>query len=571
MKILGLSSFAHESSACVISDDRIESLIEEERLNRQRHTWQYPSKSIQACLDRANLNIHNIDHFAFFWNPSKEITGNVGHVLKYFPASLNLLKSQSGGSDLKTLERLRLMKKVGNNLRKQFALPVALKVYFIDHHMAHAASCFYPSEFEDAAILTIDGRGESISTLLAVGNKNTITKIASTPVPHSLGHLYAAITAYLGFTPFFDEWKVMGASAYGKEGYVEEFRKLIHWKNNGTFRLNLKYFKFHTHGQACWLSDEFFKIFGPLRKPQDSFDQRHFDIALGLQKLIEESGVRLANYLYEKTRLPNLCMSGGVVLNCLMNSRIIRETKFEHFFFQPIANDAGTSLGSALYLKHQILKQPRTIKFDSIYLGPAFDDDVIKQALKNNGLQFEKLSDVTKMAAQFIADGKIVGWFQGRMEAGPRALGNRSILADPRHLQIKDKVNRLVKHRESFRPFAPSVLEERVHEFFDMPKKQLSPHMMLIGKVKPEKKIQIPAVIHVDGTARVQTVSQSANPLFWKLIKEFEKLSGIPIVLNTSFNDQEPIVCSPEDAIQCFRKGNLDALIINHYVVKKHV
>ncbi len=568
MYILGLSSYAHESSCSLIKDGEVCSLFEEERFSREKHTARYPEHAIEQCLSAEGIMINAIDHFTFFWAPKREILGNVSYFLKYFPASLNLFKAPSGG-ELRFFERISLMKNIGQRIARHFNLDKPPKVYFIEHHLSHAASAFFVSKFEEAAILTIDGRGESTSTMFAQGRGNTIEKLREIKIPHSLGHLYAAMTDYLGFYPFFDEWKVMGMSAYGKDIYVKGFEDLVYLLDNGEYRLNLKYFQFHTHGQTQWMSDYFIEKFGPKRAKKAKYTQHHYDIAYALQKIVEKTGVHLANHLYKQTRLPHLCMTGGVILNCLMNKRIIAETPFEDVFIQPIASDAGTSMGSALYYYHQILGQKRNFIFESSYLGNAFSNEEIESVLKEKQVQYHKSENIAKETAAKIADGKIVGWFQGRMEAGPRALGNRSIVVDPTNSAMKDRLNERVKKREHFRPFAPSILEEKVNEYFKMPKDQLSPYMILVGDVHEDKKNVIPAVTHADGTARVQTVNKKVNPVYWELIAEFEKITGVPVIINTSFNENEPIVCTPEHAVNCFLRTDFDVLAIGDYLVVK--
>jgi carbamoyltransferase len=569
MYILGLSSYAHESSCALIKDGVVCCLIEEERLNREKHTWKFPRHAIAECLKMEGITFKDIHCVTFYWNPVKEITGNLAHVMRYFPQSLNLFKGTSGSEDLGFFQRVKLMRGIGRELQKSFDLSRPPKIHFIEHHPAHAASAFFVSPFEEAAILTMDGRGESVTTLLAKGQGNHIMKLHEIKVPHSLGHLYAAFTDYLGFRPFFDEWKVMGLSAYGKDTYVRDFEKLLSFCGRGEFKLNLEYFRFHTHGQRAWLSEKFIKEFGAKRKYDEEYDQRTFDIAFALQHVIERAGVRLAQDLYDITRCKNLCMTGGVVLNCLMNKRIVEESPFENFFFQPVASDAGTSLGSALYYYHQILDKPRHTVFRSAYLGHEFTNDQIEVVLKEKGAHYRKSENIARDTARCIADGKIVGWFQGRMEAGPRALGNRSITVDPTRPEMKDRLNARVKKREFFRPFAPSVKAERAAEYFILPKGQMSPFMILIADVVQEKKSIIPAVTHADGTARVHTVEKDDNPLYWQLIDEFEKLTGVPVLLNTSFNENEPIVATPAQAVDCFLRTEFDCLAIGDFLVTK--
>ncbi len=404
--------------------------------------------------------------------------------------------------------------------------------------------------------------------LMGVGSDNHFRVIHKNRVPHSLGHLYAAFTDYLGFMPFFDEWKVMGMSAYGQERYRMLFDDILRLTPDG-FRLNLEYFSFHTHGQRQWTSKKVLKVLGPKRAVKAEYDQRCFDIACSLQKAVERAGVHLANVLYARTKNKALCVTGGVALNCLMNKAIVEQTPFEEFFFQPVASDAGTSLGSALYYYHQVLKKPRRFVFEHPYWGPEFSNEKIEEVLRAENLVYHRETNIARATAEKIAQGKIVGWFQGRMEAGPRALGCRSIVVDPRDPGMKDRLNARVKKREHFRPFAPSVIEEKASEYFILPKGQPSPYMILIADVVEGKKKVIPAVTHNDGTARFHTVRRATNPRYWDLINEFGKITGVPVLLNTSFNENEPIVCTPLDAVRCFLRTEFDVLSIGDFLVLK--
>lgn len=570
MYILGLSSYSHEASCALLKNGRIVALAEEERFNREKHTSKFPAGAINYCLKQAGISLAEINHVTFFWQPMREITGNAAHMLRYFPRSLKLLSAPSGGGELTFLERVNAMRDVGGDLRKHFSLPKAPKVHFVEHHIAHAASAFFVSPFEDAAILTIDGRGESTSTMISRGKGNKIEKVKEIKVPHSLGHLYAAITDYLGFKPFFDEWKVMGMSAYGKPTFVSQFEKLVVLEPDGAYHLNLDYFSFHVRGGSAWLSEKFHQEFGPPKAKGENFSQHAADIAYALQKVIEKAGLHLARYAQRLTGSKNLCMTGGVVLNCLMNKFVVENGPFEDYFFQPIANDAGTSLGSALYHYHHVMDGPREMVFDSVYWGPEFSNEEIEMVLKEKKVNYRKSANIAADTARQIADGKIVGWFQGRMESGPRALGNRSITSDPTNPKMKDILNARVKRREGFRPFAPSVLEEKASDYFEMPKGKDSPFMILIADVKKEMRERIPAITHADGTARVHTVSKKVNPRYWDLINEFEKIKGVPMLLNTSFNENEPIVCNPGEAVACFLRTEFDFLAIGDYLVSKN-
>jgi carbamoyltransferase len=564
---MGISAYAHESSCALLRDGEIVAMAEEERFNREKHTWRYPRYAMEFCLREARIAIADVDHFTFFWQPWRELFHNAAHIVRFLPGSLHLLAAKSGGGELSQGRRWLAMTQVGRDIQAQFGLSSRPRVEFIEHHLCHAASAFYVSGYDDAAILTVDGRGEATSTMLAMARGKSVTKLREIKVPHSLGHLYAAVTDYLGLRPFFDEWKTMGMSAYGTPAFAADFEPLIELTAQG-YRLNLEYVDFPTHGSSRWVSRKFVERFGPPRKADETFMQRHFDIAFALQRQIEEAGVHLATKLYELTQVPKLCMTGGVVLNCLMNARIIEATPFEQVFIQPIANDAGTSLGSALYYYHGVLGQPAAFTFEHVYYGPAFGDDAIRGALDRRRLAYRRVEDIASAAAALIAQGQIVGWFQGRMECGPRALGNRSLLADPTDPTMKDRLNARVKHREAFRPFAPSVLEERVHDYFEMPKGHSSPYMILVGRVKASEK-RLPAVTHADGTARVHTVSRRVNPRYWRLIDAFDRLKGVAVVLNTSFNENEPVVCTPDDAVACFLRTEVDALAIGDFLVTK--
>ncbi len=566
MNILGISAYAHESSACLLKEGRPVALVEEERFNRERHTAKFPHEAIRAVLEMGEIEAHAIDGITFFWKPWKEIVENVGHLLRFFPASLHLLAVPSGSEEATAAGRLIRMMGLRRPLSEHGAL-AEKPVYYVEHHLCHAASAFFVSPFEEAAILTLDGRGERATTVLSVGRGARLDKVWQQNVPHSLGHLYAAVTSHLGFRPFCDEWKVMALAAHATPAGRDSFVDLLRLNEDGGFELDLRYFSFHVHGRGRWVSSAFIAKYGPPRLPEGKIEQRHCDLAGAVQDAVEKAGLHLARRLRQVSKSPRLCLAGGVALNCLMNKALVERGPFREVFIQPLANDAGTSLGSALYHHHQILGRPRTFVWEDVYLGPAYSEGEMEQALQAAGLGYRKSSSVAAEAARRVAEGKIVGWFQGRMEAGPRALGNRSILADARRSRSRDILNKVIKKREWFRPFAPAVLAEKADMFFNL--KGPSPHMMLAADVKEEKKGVIPAVVHADGTARVQTVTKSQNPLFWELLVELDKLTGVPVVLNTSFNENEPIVCSPEQAIDCFRRSGMDLLVLGNCIVER--
>ena len=557
MYVLGINCYYHDSAACLIKDGKVIAAAEEERFTREKHTNKFPVHAIDYCLREAGISFSEISHIGFFWNPWIRLRKGMSILLRYFPKSITAFRDANTGFNM-----MRVKNEIKNNFRTS-----NFKFYYIEHHLAHAASCFFVSPFKEAAILSIDGTGESTTTLLAIGRENKIKVLKRIKFPHSIGLVYNAVTEFLGFKRDSDEWKVMGLAPYGKPAYYNEFKRLIKLKPDGSFKLDLSYFKFQYGGEPYY-SKKFVKVFGQPRKEDDPIEKRHEDIAHSLQLVTEEAILHIVKYLQKATNQKKLCLAGGVALNSVANGRIITETKFRDIFVQPAANDAGTSLGSAFYIYNQILKNPRSYIMHDAYLGPEYSEREIEAELKKNNLDYIKSDNITKDAAKLLSEGKIVGWFQDRMEFGPRALGNRSILADPRKAEMKDIINAKVKYRESFRPFAPSVLEEYTSEYFehDYP----SPFMLLVYKIKKNKQKLIPAVTHADGTGRLQTVNKKINPLYWNLIDEFRKLTNIPVILNTSFNIKgEPIVCSPKDAINCFKNTGIDCLAIGPFLVKQ--
>jgi len=572
MYVLGINCCLHDAAAALIENGKIVACAEEERFNRIKHTGEIPVNAIEYCLVEAGISIKQVDYVAFYWKPWLGLPYRAFHLLKYFPRSMAFFRKREVTAGDATLLRdfFSVHKKLRGHYVKDSDLP-GFRFEYVDHHLAHAASSFFVSPFEESAILSLDGSGEYQTTLLAKGERNRIKPLGEIKYPHSLGILYTSTTQYLGFTPNNDEYKVMGLASYGEPSYYDEFRnEVVRWNSESFgFRLNLDYFCNHL-GYDRWYSKAFVEKFGP-PFPQgyrNEKDERFANIAASVQLVLEEAVLEMVRHLHSITNSKNLCIAGGVGLNSVMNGRILRESPFENVFIQPAANDAGTSLGAALYVYHELLRNERRSVMKHAYLGPSYSDFQIKEQLDKFSLQSELCKDVAKKAADLIAEGKIICWFQGRMEFGPRALGNRSILADPRRAEMKDIVNTRIKHREKFRPFAPAIMEDAYEEYFNL--SQPSPYMLFVCAAKPGKGQAIPAVIHVDGTGRVQTVNEMANPLFYSLIRHFEKLTGVPVVLNTSFNDQgEPIVCSPSDAIKCFRNIDADYLIIGNYMVKQ--
>lgn len=595
MYVLGISRH-HDSAAALIKDGQIVAAAEEERLNRRKHFGGFPTQAIDYCLNAAGITLGDVDHVAYFWQRWPELMHGIKHFVRYFPGTLAALRSNDGSGGGKRSKGLWATIKSDGvqehfddydaggalflHLMRTYTLPQTIcealgytgplkfKTHLVDHHLAHAASTFFPSPFAEAAIFSADGIGsDGTCTFLGVGRGNQIQELRRVKYPHSLGAFYSLVTEYLGFYPTVDEGKVMGLASYGTDRYVADFRQMIHLGPDGAYELDLSWFEHHTTAKHR-VSPKFLAKFGPPRpRVKGAVAQHYADIAYALQKVLEEAGLHVARWLYAQTGCKNICMAGGVALNSVMNGRILLETPFTEFFAQPAAGDGGTAVGAALYVSNSLLGEARPTG-DYIYLGPEFSEAEIEAALQASGLPYRRMEDITQPVAQAVADGKIVGWFQGRLEFGPRALGNRSILADPRSFESKPRLNEKVKHREPFRPFAPSVLAERAGDYFvsDYP----SPVMLLVFDVLEHQKNAVPAITHVDGTARVQTVSRTDNPTYWQLIKSFEELTGVPMVVNTSFNDNdEPIVCSPSDAIRCFHKTDLDGLALGPFWVEK--
>ncbi len=578
MHILGFNCFAHDAAAAILRDGEMLGLVEEERFLRKKHIGDFPRHSINWCCEIAGIRPADLDHVVFYWDPRLGFWQRIWHVLKYFPRSLELVKSRKGKET--PMKHLRQM------LRDELGVTDRTKLHFCQHHMAHAASTFLTSPFDEAAIMTIDAAGEWDCTWLGRGKGLDMTCLKTNHFPHSIGLVYGAVTEFLGHRFASGEGKIMGLAPYGDPNvYIDEFRKIIKLKPEGEYEIDLSYFAYHYRGRPNWFSNKFFDKFGPQFPHSNDADKRAMDMSAAVQLRTEEVGLHMAEWLRKKTGLNKICLAGGVCLNSVMNGRILLDLGFEEVVVQPAANDAGTALGGACWLWNTVMRQPRKYVFDHAYFGPWFTNEQIEPALKaklnagaegeflggaaeDDRIDWKKIDDPSKLAARMLADNKIIGWFQGRMEMGPRALGNRSILANPCTAEMKDIINKRVKFREGFRPFAPSILEEKTGEYFesDYP----SPYMILVYDVLPDKKEIIPAVTHVDGTGRVQSVSKQHNPRYYRLIQEFEKITGVPVVLNTSFNIRgKPIVHTPEDAIECFMTTGMDALFIGDYVLTK--
>jgi len=510
-------------------------------------------------LQKADITVLDIDYIAFYEKPYLKFSRIIIDYLISYPFSFK-----------------NFLKIIPNWLQDRLVLPLILKkelgyekkVLFIKHHLSHAASAFLVSPFKEAAILTVDAVGEWATMTYGFGKGNKIKILREICYPNSLGLLYTAVTTYLGFEANSGEGKTMGLAGYGKSRYIDKFREIITVKQDGSFRVDSRFFEFYKGSRMY--SNKFIKAFGKPRKDGEKFEERHYDIAASLQKFIEDTLITITRNLYKETKASRLCLAGGIFLNCVVNNKILEKTPFKEIFIQPAAGDSGGALGVAAYIYNSILDNPRSYVMEDAYLGPDFSQNQIKRSILNSNLTFKEYDyvNLAKYIAKKLSQNKTIGWFQGRMEWGPRALGNRSILGNPINPDMKDILNKRIKKRESFRPFAPAILEEKAKDFFEL--QDNSPFMLLASKVKENKKKFIPAVTHIDGTARIQTVSKKINPKFWQLINEFEKITKVPIIINTSFNLKgEPIVCTPEDAISCFQKSKMDYLVMDNYVIKR--
>ncbi len=568
MYILGINP-SIDASACLIDDKNIIFASSEERFNRIKHARTFPLQSIHSCLESKGKKLTDIDAIAISWNPGINIehlntlTGtnyrNYAELLIHIP--FHLLKELKKQQNINSKVAYVMQEFMLENSNKP------IKIYYLDHHLSHAAASFYISEFKNAAILTMDGYGEETSILFAIGQNNRIKPVKRFYFPHSLGSIYAAFTQYLGFTPNGDEGKVMGLAAWGKPIYYSELKKIVKFDSKKELEIDLTFFSYFMERQFR-ISSKFINKFGAVRLPDEPINEHHKNIACSLQKIIEDIACQLAHELYELSGEKNLCLAGGVALNCAMNGIMQKNTPFKNIFVPPYPGDDGNSLGSALYLKHNILGLLRQTYREKVFLGASYKDVKIEKILKNVKIKFISCENKEKKAAELLAQNKIIGWFQERMEFGPRALGNRSILAHPNGDNVKKRLDQGIKKRAEFRPYAPAILKEKYNLFFkDTP---YSPYMSFCAKVNPEYKNRIKNVIHIDGTARVQVVESDISKSFYILISEFENLTGIPIVLNTSLNTfSEPIVNTPEEAIHLFFTTDLDAIFLGKYLLYK--
>ncbi len=573
MVILGINAYHGDAAASLVVDGELVAAAEEERFNRQKHSAGFPYMAIRYCLEEANIKPGQIDHIAIGRDPRAHLGAKLAYLIRKRPS---LVKFTLG-----RLSKLARLMSTKNELEELFGKGVVkARVHRVEHHKAHLASSFLVSPFEEAAVLSIDGFGDFASTMWGVGRGRHLEVKGDVIFPDSLGIIYNAVTQFLGFPKYGDEGKVMGLAPFGEPTYMKEFNDFVSVNEGIDFRLNNRYFCHEEEFlETEWeegtptikniYSKEMENLLGPARDPKVSLEKRHEDIAMSLQKQLEEIVLEFTRRLREMTGHKNLCLTGGVVFNSVMNGRIRREGPFDGLFIPPAAGDAGTSLGAAFWVWHRVLGMPRKFEMKHAYTGPHYSQEYIESLLRGKGEKFEvlEMEPLIERTARLITEGKVVGWFQGRMEFGPRALGNRSIVVDPRRTDMKEILNARIKHREPFRPFAPSVLGEKAGEWFEVG--DANPFMLLVHDVLPDKRSQVPAITHVDGSGRLQTVHKETNPIYWKLIRKFEDLTGVPMVLNTSFNENEPIVCSPEDAFECYRRTKMDALIMGRCILER--
>jgi carbamoyltransferase len=591
MNILGISCFYHDAAAALLVDGRLVAAAEEERFSRKKHDSDFPLRAIDFCLSMGGIRAGDLDYVVFYEKPFTKFERILQTVLGGFPRTTRLFQD----SMLHWLTDKLWIKSL---IRQHLGVGTD-RILFSEHHLSHAASAFFCSPFEDAAVLTVDGVGEWATATMGVGRGTTLTLDREMRFPHSLGLLYSVFTAFLGFEVNEGEYKVMGMAPYGRPRYVDKVHRVLRLAGDGSLWLDMDYFSFHRSPTKAF-TRKFEALFGPPRPPQSHFftptsgypsyfgsrpadfeaqaqrNQYYADVAASIQAVTEEVLLAMARAAYAETGLPRLAMAGGVALNSVANGRILRETPFEEIYVQPAAGDGGGAVGAALYAYHCLLGNPRSFVMEHAYWGRAYDEDDTRAAIAATGLPAERIGDeerIVERAVDALASGKVIGWFNGRFEWGPRALGNRSILADPGRADMKDIVNTKIKFREPYRPFAPSVLVEHAERFFDLPdaKRHYPARFMLyVTPVKDGARDKLPAITHVDGSARLQTVDRDLNPRYYKLIEAFGQQTGTPVVLNTSFNLKgEPIVSSPADALSTFARSGMDLLVLNDWIVGK--
>ncbi|GAB4261480.1 MAG: carbamoyltransferase [Vicingaceae bacterium] len=572
MYILGLNAYHGDSSACIFKDGELIAASEEERFRRIKHWAGFPSEAIKFCLKEAGITIDKVDYITISRDPSANLHKKILHSLSNL-VSVKALKDRLANSRKVVSVKTELSKALNIDENK-----INAEIVNVEHHRSHMASTFFVSPFDEAAILSIDGFGDFTSTMIGKGKNNKIEVIDSVIYPHSMGIFYTAFTQYLGFPNYGDEYKVMGLAPYGEAKYVDQLKDVVKLKDNGLFELNLKYFKHAKEGVSMsWeggnpsiepiYSDYLEEKFGTARKKGEELTQYHKDLAASVQRLTEEVIFHILNHLQKRTGLEKICIAGGVAQNSVANGKILRNTSFKHVYIPSAGHDAGTCTGSALWLYNQILGNDRIPPVYNAYTGSKFTTEEAKEILNKNGVTYKEYNEeeLLDVVSDALVKGAVVGWFQGRAEFGPRALGHRSILVDPRRNDAKDLLNEKIKRRESFRPFAPSILEDYVEEYFEFADKV--PFMEKVYPIKKEKHQEIPAVTHVDGTGRLQTVNKGTK--YYKLIDKFKEKTGTPILLNTSFNENEPIVNTPQEALDCYLRTKMDMLVIENLVISR--
>lgn len=574
MKILGINAYHGDASAALAIDGQLVAAVEEERFNRVKHWAGFPAQSIQYCLEVADIDIADVDHVAVSFNPRANLGKRLAFVAAHRPsvkAIIDRLKRQG-----KTL-RLEDQLAKGLNVDRQ---RIRARFHRIEHHQTHVAAGYLLSPFEESVVLSVDGMGDFTSTLTAYAQGTDWKELSRVYFPHSIGFLYSTITMYLGFPHYGDEYKVMGLAPYGEPEFADFFRRMIRPKGD-TFELNLDYFTHHRKGiRMTWNdgapivepfhSEKLIDELGPMRQKDEAITQRHDNIAKSLQVVTEEIILHMLDRLHERTKSKNVCMTGGVAMNSVANGKITARTPFQNVYIPAGAADNGTSFGAAFYVWNRVLGQPRSFVQDHAYWGCASSDEECAAAIEQMGLPYEACTPerLVDLTTDWLIAGKVVGWFQGRMEFGARALGNRTLLADPRRTDMRDIINLRIKFREKFRPFAPSILEEHVGDWFEI--NEPTPYMEKVFPIRKERRPLIPAVTHVDGSGRLQTVSSLSNPLYHRLISRFFDKTGVPIVLNTSLNENEPIVRTPAEAISCFLRTDMDALVLGNCAIDRH-
>ena len=574
MIVLGINAYHADSSAAIFKDGKMIAATEEERFRRIKHWAGFPSLAVEFCLREAGITLAEVDHIAIGRDPKAKFLKKLFFFAKNAATSFNFIKDR-----FQNLQNIASIEVELSKISGLSEASIKSKIHQVEHHRSHLASAFFASPFNESAILSIDGSGDFSTTMFAVGRGSKIAVIDSIDFPHSIGVFYTAFTQLLGFPYYGDEYKVMGLAPYGTPKYVEKLRDVILWKKGGLFELNLDYFRSANQGYVEYENNipivhslfgkKMMEVFGPVRKKEEALTQYHKDIAASVQRFTEETIFHILKGLHERTGLTNVCIAGGVAQNSVANGKLTRNTPFKNVYIPSAGHDAGISMGAAQYVYHHTLSQSRVEPIYSAYTGAKFSNDEIEAVLKVANVSYKKYSDddLYEKVANKLIDAGVIGWFNGRAEFGPRALGARSILADPRRNDAKELLNSKIKRRESFRPFAPSILKEHVSEYFEVD--DIVPFMEKVFPIRKEKQALIPAVTHADGSGRLQSVDAAISPAYHKLISTFYKKSGVPILLNTSFNENEPIVNTPQEALDCFLRTSMDMLVMENIIIER--